>query len=167
MATASSTTARAGRLRPVVLAGLLTAAVIVADRITKHVVRGDIGFTQSRTVISGVLRLVHFRNTGVAFDFLSGTGVIVVVITVLALIALLAYFATHPTRRGLWVPTGLLLGGAAGNLLDRIVNGYVTDFIKFPHWPAFNVADIAITVGVIVLLGVLEFGERGGRGPVR
>jgi signal peptidase II len=150
----------AARWRPVALAALLTAAVIVADRITKHVVRGDISFTQSRTVISGVLRLVHYRNTGVAFDFLSGGGVIVLVVTALALIALLGYFARHPARPGLWIPTGLLLGGAVGNLLDRIVNGYVTDFIKFPHWPAFNVADIAITCGVIALLWVLEFGSR-------
>jgi signal peptidase II len=145
------------------LAAALTAVVIVADRITKHVVRGNIGFTQSRTVISGVLRLVHYRNTGVAFDFLSGGGVIVLVVTGLALAALLAYFATHPDRRGLWVPTGLLIGGAVGNLLDRIINGYVTDFIKFPHWPAFNVADIAITVGVISLIWVIEFGSRARR----
>jgi signal peptidase II len=151
------------RLRPMLLAAALTAVVIVADRITKHIVRGDIGFTQSRTVISGVLTLVHYRNTGVAFDFLSGGGVIVLVITGLALVALVGYFATHPDRRGLWVPTGLLIGGAVGNLLDRIINGYVTDFIKFPHWPAFNVADIAITVGVISLIWVIEFGGRGSR----
>jgi signal peptidase II len=61
------------------------------------------------------------------------------------------------------VPTGLLIGGAVGNLLDRIINGYVTDFIKFPHWPAFNVADIAITVGVISLIWVIEFGSRAPR----
>ena len=159
MATATSTT-RTGRLRPMLLAAALTAVVIVVDRITKHIVRGDIGFSESKTVISGVLRLVHYRNTGVAFDFLSGGGVIVLVITGLALVALLAYFATHPGHRGLWVPTGLLIGGAVGNLLDRIINGYVTDFIKFPHWPAFNVADIAITVGVISLIWVIEFGAR-------
>jgi signal peptidase II len=55
-----------------------------------------------------------------------------------------------------WLPTGLLLGGAAGNLIDRVRDGAVTDFIKLPHWPAFNVADIAITVGVLALLYVLE-----------
>jgi signal peptidase II len=164
MATATTKTSGRGRvrghLRPVLLAAALVAVVIVADRITKHIVRGHIGFTQSDTVISGVLRLVHYRNTGVAFDFLSGGGLIVVVITGIALIALLAYFAAHPGRRLLWVPTGLLVGGAVGNLLDRLINGYVTDFIKFPDWPAFNVADIAITVGVISLILVLEFGPR-------
>ena len=56
----------------------------------------------------------------------------------------------------MWLPTGLLVGGAAGNLIDRIRLGAVTDFIKLPHWPAFNVADIAVTVGVVTLLWVLE-----------
>ena len=74
------------------------------------------------------------------------------------LAALVVYFVRHPARRGLWVPTGLLLGGAIGNLIDRLMNGSVTDFIKLPHWPAFNVADIAITLGVIALVFVLERG---------
>ena len=137
--------------------------MIVIDRITKHVVRGDIPLDGSRRVIPGVVRLVHYRNTGVAFDFLSGTGVVVLIVTVIALLALLSYFALHPGRRGLWLATGLLLGGALGNLLDRIIDGSVTDFIKFPDWPAFNVADIAITIGVISLIWVIEFGGRRSR----
>ena len=56
----------------------------------------------------------------------------------------------------MWLPTGLLLGGAIGNLIDRARDGSVTDFVKFPHWPAFNVADMAITFGVVALLYVLE-----------
>ena len=156
----------AARLRPTVLALALVAVVIVADRITKHAVRTHIGYDDRDTVISGVLALVHYRNTGVAFDFLSGGGAIVLVITLLVLVGLVGYFVLHPGRRGLWVATGLLVGGAVGNLLDRLIDGEVTDFIKFPHWPAFNVADIAITVGVIVLIWVLEFGARRD-GPTR
>ena len=152
------------RTRPIVLAVVLLAVVIVVDRITKVIVRHDIGFDQTRKVIPGVVRLVHYRNTGVAFDFLSGGGAIVIVITLLALAALVVFFARQPERRGAWVPTGLLLGGAIGNLLDRLIDGSVTDFIKFPDWPAFNVADIAITFGVIALLWVLEFGSRPSRG---
>lgn len=144
----------------VLKAGLVAAAVIALDRITKHIVRGHIGLQQSRTVISGVLRLVHYRNSGVAFDVLSGAGPVVIVIEGLALVALLVYFARHPARRGLWISTGLLLGGALGNLLDRLIDGSVTDFIKFPDWPAFNVADISITFGVITLLIVLELAAR-------
>jgi signal peptidase II len=60
------------------------------------------------------------------------------------------------SRRGAWLPAGLLLGGALGNIIDRVVEGSVTDFIKFPHWPQFNVADIAVTFGVISLIFVLD-----------
>jgi signal peptidase II len=63
----------------------------------------------------------------------------------------------------LWLPTGMLIGGALGNLIDRLVNGAVTDFIKLPLWPAFNVADTSITLGVLVLVWVLEGPRRGRR----
>jgi signal peptidase II len=87
---------------------------------------------------------------------LSGGGPLVVIVAIVALAALLAFFVTHLHRRLIWLPTGLLLGGAAGNLIDRIRLGAVTDFIKIPHWPAFNVADICVTTGVIALIWVLE-----------
>ena len=85
-----------------------------------------------------------------------GGGTLVLVFTLVALAVLLVYFTVRPTRPWLWLPTGLLIGGAIGNLIDRIAHGAVTDFIKLPHWPAFNVADMAITFGVIALLFVLE-----------
>jgi signal peptidase II len=155
------------RARPIALAAALLAVVIVVDRITKHIVRSDIGYEQTRKVIPGVVKLVHYRNTGVAFDFLSGGGALVIVVTLLALLALVIFFVRAPERRGAWVPTGLLLGGAIGNLLDRLIDGSVTDFIKFPDWPAFNVADIAITAGVLTLIYVLEFKDRDARAPDR
>jgi signal peptidase II len=83
----------------------------------------------------------------------------VLAFTLIALAILLSYFVRHPDRRGLWVPTGLLVGGALGNLIDRLANGAVTDFIKLPAWPAFNVADMAITFGVLALLYVIEGGR--------
>ncbi len=86
----------------------------------------------------------------------SSGGPVVVLVAVFALALLLWFFVTHIHRRLVWLPTGLLLGGAAGNLIDRLNHGAVTDFIKLPHWPAFNVADICITVGVISLVYVLE-----------
>ena len=70
--------------------------------------------------------------------------------------ALLVYFITHLDKPLVWLPTGMLLGGALGNVIDRIRDGAVTDFIKLPGWPAFNVADISITFGVLVLLYVTE-----------
>jgi signal peptidase II len=73
-----------------------------------------------------------------------------------ALAVLVLYLAWRPERPYLWVPTGMLVGGAVGNLIDRISSGSVIDFIKLPHWPAFNVADMSITFGVLALLWVLE-----------
>ena len=78
------------------------------------------------------------------------------IVVAVALLALVAWFVTHAGRRGAWLPTGLLLGGAMGNVIDRLRDGAVTDFLKFPGWPAFNMADIAITLGVLALLWVLE-----------
>jgi signal peptidase II len=141
--------------RTALRAALVAIAVIVADQATKAIVRDDIGPFEQIRVLPGI-KLVHTENTGVAFSVLSGGGPLVVIVAILALGALLAFFFTHLGRRLVWLPTGLLLGGAAGNLIDRVRAGGVTDFIKLPHWPAFNVADIGVTVGVILLVVVLE-----------
>jgi signal peptidase II len=133
----------------------LALVVVVIDRITKHLVVSGIAVGDEHKFLPGV-NLVHVRNTGVAFGFFSGGGALVLVLTLAALAALLVYFVLRPDRRGLWVPTGLLVGGAFGNLIDRLVNGPVTDFIKLPLWPAFNISDMAITFGVLALLYVLE-----------
>jgi signal peptidase II len=143
-------------------AGALAAAIVGLDQLTKHTVAAAIAAGHQERLVPGV-KLVHVRNTGVAFGFFSSGGTLVLVLTLAALALLLVYFVRHPQRRGLWVPTGLLLGGALGNLIDRLANGAVTDFIKLPHWPAFNVADMAITFGVLALLYVLE----AARGPGR
>jgi signal peptidase II len=136
-------------------AALVAAAVIAADQVTKAIVRAEIGPFEQVQVLPGV-KLVHTLNSGVAFSVLSGGGPLVVIVAILAIGALVAFFVTHLRRRLVWLPTGLLLGGAAGNLIDRLRAGAVTDFIKLPHWPAFNLADASITVGVLALVYVLE-----------
>jgi signal peptidase II len=136
-------------------AGLVAAIVLIIDRVTKDTIAAGIAAGHERKLIPG-LKLVHVQNTGVAFSLFSSGGTLVLVITLVALGLLLTFFALHPDRPWLWLPTGLLLGGAVGNLIDRIANGSVTDFIKLPHWPAFNCADMAITFGVLTLLWVLE-----------
>ena len=141
--------------RTALRAALVAVAVIAADQVTKAIVRSEIGPFKQIKVLPGI-KLVHAENTGVAFSALSGGGPLVILVAAVALGALLIFFFTHLSRPLVWLPTGLLLGGAAGNLIDRIGRGSVTDFIKFPHWPAFNVADIAVTVGVVVLVFVLE-----------
>jgi signal peptidase II len=144
-------TARGTALRTALVAG----AVIAADQATKALVRAEISRFEEVDLVLGA-RLINTRNTGVAFSMFSGGGPIVVIVAVIALSALLAFFVTHMRRRLIWLPTGLLLGGAAGNLIDRVRLGAVTDFMKLPHWPAFNVADVCITAGVITLIYVLE-----------
>jgi signal peptidase II len=133
----------------------LALAVVIVDRITKHLVVTGIAVGDEHKFLPAV-NLVHVRNSGVAFGFFSGGGALVLVLTLAALGALVVYFVLRPDRRGLWIPTGLLVGGALGNLIDRLINGSVTDFIKLPLWPAFNVSDMAITFGVLALLYVLE-----------
>jgi signal peptidase II len=136
-------------------AAVVLALVLVVDQVTKHAVVSGIGAGETRSFLPGV-HLVHVRNTGVAFGFFSGGGALVLVFTLVALAVLIGYFAVHPDRPWLWLPTGLLLGGAFGNLIDRIGDGAVTDFIKLPHWPAFNVADMSITFGVLALVLALD-----------
>jgi signal peptidase II len=136
-------------------AAAVMAAVIAVDQLTKHLVRSDIPVGQVDKFLPAI-NLVDVRNTGVAFSLFSGGGALVLVFTFLALAVLVGYFTIRPDRSGLWLPTGLLVGGAIGNLIDRLVHGAVTDFIKLPFWPAFNVADMSITFGVLALLYVLE-----------
>jgi signal peptidase II len=141
--------------RTAALTALVAVAVVVADQVSKVIVRGEISRFEEHELVLGI-KLINTRNTGVAFSMFSGGGPLVVIIAFLALAALIGFFVTHIHRRLVWLPTGLLLGGAAGNLIDRIRLGAVTDFIKFPHWPAFNVADICVTFGVLTLIYVLE-----------
>jgi signal peptidase II len=136
-------------------AALVAAVVVILDQVTKSLVRANIPLGDQDKFLPGIT-LVHDRNTGVAFTLFAGGGALVLVITFAALALLIGYFAMRPDRALLWLPTGMLVGGAVGNLIDRISSGGVTDFIKLPHWPAFNVADMSITFGVLTLLWVLE-----------
>ncbi len=129
--------------------------VVGLDQLTKHTLAAGVPAGEQRKFLPGI-ELVHVRNTGVAFGFLSGGGALVLVFTLLALAVLCSYFVLRPARRLLWLPTGMLIGGALGNLIDRAAYGAVIDFIKLPLWPAFNVADMSITFGIVALLWVLE-----------
>jgi signal peptidase II len=144
--------------RTALLTALVAVAVVVADQISKAIVRSQISRIEEVDLVLGI-KLIHTRNTGVAFSLFSGGGPLIVIIAIVALAALLGFFLTHLHRPLVWLPTGLFLGGAAGNLIDRIRLGAVTDFVKIPHWPAFNVADICITLGVLTLVWVFERGK--------
>ncbi len=136
-------------------AGATLAVVLVADQATKALVVTSLDRGESTAVLLG-LDLTNTRNSGVAFGFLQNSATIVALLIAVALSLLLAYFAAHAERPALWLPVGMLLGGAAGNLVDRVREGAVIDFIDPPAWPAFNVADACIVAGVLVLLYVAE-----------
>lgn len=140
---------------PWLRAGVVVGLVLLVDQVTKALVRSGVDVGSEDPVLPGV-SIVHVRNRGVAFGALADGQTLVVVVIAVALTALVVYFATHVDRPLAWLPTGLLFGGAVGNILDRLRDGSVTDFIKFPAWPAFNVADVAITFGVLALLYVVE-----------
>lgn len=139
--------------------GLVAALVLVLDQVTKALVRADVAVGEKNEVLP-FLDIVHVHNDGVAFGFLGGGGALVLIVVFAAVALLLGFFARNPTARWMWLPTGMLLGGALGNLVDRIRQGYVTDFIGQPFLPSFNVADIAVTCGVILLVIVLELNAR-------
>ena len=136
-------------------AGVVLVAVLVADQLTKVVVRSSLEVGERREVLP-FLDLVRVNNDGVAFGFLGGGQALVVVAVAAALCGLVVFFAMNADRPLVWLPTGLLLGGALGNVFDRVRDGAVTDFVKLPHWPAFNLADVAITAGVIALILSLD-----------
>jgi signal peptidase II len=142
---------------------LVAAGVVALDQATKALVRATVDQGDREAVFPGV-EIVHTRNTGVAFGALAGGGAVVTVVIVVALAALLAYFATHVRRPLVWLPTGMLLGGAIGNVIDRARSGAVTDFVQLPlGFPPFNVADMSITFGVVVLLYALERHDEAAR----
>jgi signal peptidase II len=143
-------------LRVWLLAGLVAAAVLVVDQVSKRAIEHSVVRGEEQRFLPGV-QLVNTRNQGVAFGFLPGKHLWVTILIALALVVLLVYFARHATRPLIWLPTGLLLGGALGNILDRIRHGDVTDFVKLPlGWPPFNLADAAITIGIVLLFLLAE-----------
>ena len=147
------------------LAGGLCAVVLAADQAIKARVEDRL-FPGEQVDVLGPLKLTLAHNTGVAFGLAGGAGVGLVLVTAAAL-ALIGYlFARDPGRRGMWVAVGLLAGGALGNLVDRLVAGEVTDYIEVGSWPPFNLADIAITVGVVLMVLIYlrdaEPGDEGG-----
>lgn len=138
------------------------ACVLLADQVVKALVTASLRRGEEREIVAGI-KLVNVRNSGVAFGQLQNGGTIVAIVVAIAVVALVVYFSRHATRPWMWLPAGLLLGGALGNIVDRLREGAVVDFVKLPYWPAFNVADSAIVVGVVVLLLVMDRGDGAPR----
>ncbi|HWW90301.1 MAG TPA: signal peptidase II [Solirubrobacteraceae bacterium] len=139
---------------------VVAVVVVAADQLSKSAVEDSIVPGEARGVLPGI-QLVNTHNRGVAFGFLPGSHVGVTILIVVALVALLVYFARHASTHLIWLPTGMLLGGALGNIVDRVRHGSVTDFVKLPlGWPPFNLADTSITIGILVLFLLIDRSRR-------
>lgn len=130
--------------------------VLVVDQLSKFIVRYSLEPGQSMPVIKGLFYLTYVRNTGAAFGLFSNRRPVFVAATFLAIIMILVYhLKTKETTAFFNVALGLELGGAIGNLIDRLTHGWVTDFIYVRFIPVFNIADSAIVVGVILLILIM------------
>jgi signal peptidase II len=139
---------------------LISFGVMALDQWTKWLVELHLPHHAAETVIPGFLNLTHVRNTGVAFGLFAsdgnGTNWTLTILGLVALTAVGVYFWLAPSKdRWLLVALALVVGGAVGNLIDRIASGAVTDFIDVyvggHHWPSFNVADSAISIGIVLM----------------
>jgi signal peptidase II len=137
------------------LAGVVAGVVIVLDQATKQLVVDSVQRGSKTNIFLG-LDLTYVRNKGVAFGALGGGGTLVTSLTLAAVALLAIYFAFHTSMPYLWLPFGAVAGGAIGNLADRVRDGAVVDFIDPIFWPAFNLADVAIVLGIFGLLYVIE-----------
>ena len=140
------------------LATVPSALIVVFDQITKALIVNTFARGQSKEIIPGLFNLCHTRNTGVVFGMFPGRSWLFAALTMAAIIILMLLVRSIEESASRWqyVAYGLIIGGAIGNLIDRVRVGSVTDFLDFYigryHWPAFNVADSAVCVGVAFLL---------------
>lgn len=152
---------------------LLVGATLFVDRWTKSLIHARFDLNESVSVIDGFFNITYVRNTGVAFGIFSSItspakSILLSVFTAIAAVVVIVYSVRSPLcNRLLQVALGFILGGALGNLYDRLAYGYVIDFFEFYagnyHWPAFNVADSAITAGVVLLALEIIRNEVPGR----
>jgi signal peptidase II len=136
-------------------AAIAAALFMTLDQVTKQIVIASIHRGDSVNVFFGI-DLTNVRNTGVAFGALAGGGALVSLLTIAALTLLMVYFALRSATPWLWLPVGIIAGGALGNLADRARDGAVIDFIDPVLWPAFNLADMGIVLGILGLLYVVD-----------
>lgn len=141
-------------------AGALCALVVGLDQGAKALVEANL-VPGEHVDLVGPLGLTLTHNSGVAFGLASGGGGALIALTVVALLFVGILFARNPTRPGMWIAVGLLAGGALGNLVDRVRASAVTDYIDVFSWPPFNLADVAVTLGVLILvLSYLDGADR-------
>jgi signal peptidase II len=148
---------------------LIAAAVVLADQFTKWLVAANISLHDSVSIIPGLFRITHVENQGAAFGLFADSAwqwraAALIAFSALALIvvSVLLWRNSH-AMNSTGIALALILGGAIGNLWDRVVEGHVVDFLDFylgnSHWPSFNIADSAIVIGALVLVSEIMFAK--------
>ena len=147
--------------------GAVLVAAVAADQLTKHVVSTELVLDENVHVL-GPFSIHHVQNSGIAFGLFASATALVTLLTAAAVAWMLVFFARSGSRHPvLPAALGLLIGGSVSNLVDRVRLGHVTDFLDFQGWPAFNLADTFIVVGVGILLLALVVSDRAAKPPPR
>ncbi len=150
------------RWKSLISALALALAVFVVDQGIKSLVEGSMRVGESIVLVPGFLSLTYIKNDGGAFGILGGSQVLLLVGSAVAVAVVLWMLLSGTPSKLMSFGCGLILGGAAGNLLDRLGSGEVTDYVHFSFWYIFNAADTAIVVGVgLLLLSTLRGTEKG------
>jgi signal peptidase II len=147
--------------------GAVAVAAIGADQLTKAIVSSQLELNEAVHVV-GPFSIRHVQNSGIAFGLFASATSFVILLTVAAVAWMLYFFARSGSRHPILpVALGLVIGGSVSNLIDRVRLGHVTDFLDFKYWPAFNLADSFIVVGVAILLLALVSDDRKSARPPR
>jgi len=145
------------------LALVFALSVLFVDQVLKRLVEGSMYLGERIPVIPGVLHFTYVKNDGGAFGILAGRGDVLLLASAVALAFVLWMLLVGPTTRIMALGCGLILGGAVGNLLDRLSAGEVTDYVDLQVWPVFNAADAAIVLGAVTLILLAQRPERAAR----
>lgn len=130
--------------------------IIFLDQLTKFLIKQNFQLNQSLPIIKDILHITYITNTGSAFGLLKGFNLIFIAFSIIVIIAIFYFFKKIKENESLLqFSVGMLLGGTIGNLIDRLLQGAVTDFIDFRIWPVFNLADSAVTISVAILIILL------------
>lgn len=140
--------------RNTILFLVIAASALAVDQLLKLMVVLLMVPGQSVTVVPGVLDITYSTNTGAAFGIMKGSGQVLFLFALVVVVFMVAWFYYTRHQEGAWsfIALGMIIGGALGNLVDRLFRGKVTDFLDLGFWPVFNFADVAIVIGVIIFI---------------
>jgi len=135
---------------------LISLAIVVLDQLSKFIIKSQFSPGQSLPVIKNIFHLTLVYNTGIAFGLFKNQAVVFIMLSIVAIALIIINILSEGKKQQAdqlnWIGLSLILGGALGNLIDRLSLGFVVDFLDFRVWPVFNLADSCITIGVILIL---------------